>query len=83
MDILRNAIRSLAADHDFGPQYGTEADFTLQFEASFFNILPTAILVCLTPLHLFQYKGQAKSPPNHWLLYTKLVGLPRGICLTQ
>lgn len=61
------------SDNSIGPQHGDSFDFTLTFEEYFFTIVPTAILVLVTPLYVVHYKKLAVSTSVEPLLWGKMV----------
>lgn len=74
----RTPVCSPRADDAFGPFIDgcrQNFDFTLLFEQSILTIVPSIVLLILTPLRLLQlYRSNAKTLPNR--IYTaKLVRL--------
>lgn len=66
-------ITAMSSDQDFGPNLGTIFDFTLAFDQSILNILPSSILVLATPLFLQYYRSQTQVILSSALLWSKLV----------
>ena len=60
-------------DNAFGPQYGSHFDLTLLFENTILTILPTAVLILLSPFHLIQRKNKSAVGGQSPLLWSKLV----------
>lgn len=60
-------------DNTFGPQYGSHFDLTLLFENTILTILPTAVLILLSPFHLIQRRNKAAVSSQSPLLWSKLV----------
>ena len=63
----------MSSDQDFGPKSGTTFDFTLAFDQSILNILPSSILVLVAPLFIRYYRSQAQVILSSGLLWGKLV----------
>ncbi len=61
------------SDNSIGPQHGEDFDFTLTFEEYFFTIVPTALLILVTPLYVVHYKKQQVSTSIEPLLWGKMV----------
>lgn len=66
-------------DNAFGPQDGAHFDLTLLFENTILTILPTAILILISPLHLINHKKKSAVGGRSRLLWSKLVRSLRPI----
>lgn len=61
------------ADNAFGPRTGSSFDFTLKFDDTVLNILPSVIMICATPVFIAYYRKQKQVILVSALLWCKLV----------
>lgn len=60
-------------DNSFGPQLGSQFDFTLLFEDSILTILPAGLFIAVTPFFFLHYLKLPIYISSGLLLWTKLV----------
>lgn len=80
-DLFRQ-LRFARCDGSFGPLaigcVGGRFDFTLLFEQSIFAIVPSALLLLVTPYRIWQLAGQKPKVSPSFIIYLKLVSYCRN-----
>ena len=71
MDYFNNVTCTAVLDY-FGPSLDDHFDFTLTFEQSILSVLPSALLLAVSPFRIAWLFRKATCARSGWLLWTKL-----------
>ncbi|OAA39066.1 ABC transporter, transmembrane domain, type 1 [Metarhizium rileyi] len=74
---MDSVLRAIRADRDdsFGPQLGSQFDFTLLFEHGILTILPASLCIVVAPFYIFHYFRAPVCVSTGVLLWAKLAVL--------
>lgn len=65
----------MSPDDAFGPQLGGAFDFTLTFDHAILSILPSSLLILVTPFFIRYFKSQPEVILPGPLLWGKIVSI--------